>query len=76
MNKTLIRNNLTTKTKKDLIVRKNGAFANAGKRIKKSRYLILMIIPAIIYYAVFCYVPMYGVLIAFKRFLPSRGIMG
>ena len=35
-----------------------------------------MIIPAIIYYLVFCYVPMYGVLIAFKRFLPSKGIMG
>ena len=77
MNKTLIeKRNFTTRTKKDLIVRKNGTFANAGKRIRKSRYLILMIIPAIIYYAVFCYVPMYGVLIAFKRFLPSRGIMG
>lgn len=77
MNRTLIeKRNFTTRTKKDLIVRKNGTFANAGKRIRKSRYLILMIIPAIIYYAVFCYVPMYGVLIAFKRFLPSRGIMG
>ena len=60
----------------ELIVKKNGPFANAGKRIKKSKYLILMIIPAVIYYLVFCYAPMYGILVAFKDYLPSKGILG
>ena len=76
MNSKLIVNQKFTRPKRDLIVKRNSPFHNAGKRIKKSKYLILMIIPAIIYYLVFCYVPMYGVLIAFKRFLPSKGIMG
>ena len=35
-----------------------------------------MIIPAIIYYAIFCYVPMYGVLIAFTKYSPRLGIIG
>lgn len=34
-----------------------------------------MILPVIIYIAVFCYKPMYGVIIAFKNFRPAVGIM-
>ena len=33
-----------------------------------------MLIPAIVYYIIFCYVPMYGVTIAFKDFNPMLGI--
>ena len=35
-----------------------------------------MIIPAIIYYALFNYVPMYGVLLSFTYYTPRLGIMG
>ena len=35
-----------------------------------------MIIPAIVFYAIFNYVPMYGILMAFKDFRPKLGIMG
>lgn len=38
------------------------------KIILANKYIYLMIIPVILYYLIFCYVPMYGVLIAFKRF--------
>ena len=75
MNQKLISQQNNVKTKKDLIVNKNSPFSNAGTKIKKSKYLILMIIPAIIYYLVFCYLPMYGVLIAFKQFMPKKGIL-
>ena len=34
-----------------------------------------MILPVIVYIAVFCYKPMYGVIIAFKNFRPAVGIM-
>ena len=47
-----------------------------GNRTNKSKYLLLMIIPAIIFYVVFCYLPMYGILIAFKDFYPKKGIIG
>jgi len=34
-----------------------------------------MLIPVLLYYIVFCYIPMYGVTIAFKNFIPSKGIL-
>lgn len=61
---------------KQLISKRNSPFNNLGNNVKKSKYLILMIIPAIIYYLVFCYGPMYGILIAFKEYYPKKGIMG
>lgn len=61
---------------KPLISKRNSPFYHLGQNVRKSRYLILMIIPAILYYAVFCYGPMYGILIAFKNYYPKRGILG
>ena len=46
------------------------------KKLGASKFLILMIIPAIIYYAIFCYIPMYGVLISFTNYSPKLGILG
>jgi putative aldouronate transport system permease protein len=40
------------------------------------KYLYLLLLPAVIYYIVFKYVPMYGIIIAFKDFSFSRGILG
>lgn len=47
-----------------------------GKRIRKHYALILLILPAIVYYILFHYVPMYGVVIAFKNFNMRKGILG
>lgn len=38
--------------------------------------LYAMLLPALIWLVVFCYVPMYGVLIAFKDYSFSKGILG
>lgn len=43
------------------------------KKIKAGRYLLIMILPAVIYIIMFKYVPMWGVLIAFKRYSPFLG---
>lgn len=51
-----------------LIIKSNSPLNDIGNRTKQSKYLILMIIPAIIYYLVFCYFPMYGIIIAFKDY--------
>ena len=61
---------------KVLIAEKQSFKYSLKKKIHASRFLIFMIIPAIIYYAVFCYVPMYGVLIAFTKYSPRLGIFG
>lgn len=36
----------------------------------------LLIVPALVYYVVFCYFPMAGASIAFKDFIPTKGIWG
>jgi len=61
---------------KVLIAEKQSFKYSLKKKISSSRFLIFMIIPAIIYYAIFCYVPMYGVLVAFTKYSPSQQILG
>lgn len=44
-----------------------------GKKIWDGRYLLILVIPAIFYYIVFHYLPMWGVLISFKEFSVFKG---
>lgn len=44
------------------------------KTIKKQWILYLILLPSLIYLAVFCYAPMFGIVIAFKDYVPSLGI--
>lgn len=55
-----------------------GARRSQGQlgKIKQYRALLLMLVPAIVYYLVFHYAPMYGVLLAFKDFKITQGIFG
>ena len=47
-----------------------------ASQIWKYRYLYLLIIPGMLYFIVFRYIPMYGVVIAFQNFSISKGIGG
>jgi putative aldouronate transport system permease protein len=42
----------------------------------KNRYLLLLLVPGLLFYAVFRYKPMYGILIAFKDYRFRMGILG
>lgn len=44
--------------------------------IRKNYDAYLLIIPALVFYILFCYKPMGGALIAFKDYAPAKGIMG
>lgn len=44
--------------------------------LSQNKYLYIMALPVIIYYAIFCYGPMYGLIIAFKDYTPATGILG
>ena len=44
--------------------------------IWQSKYIYLMLLPLFIWLAVFCYAPMYGILMAFKTFKARLGILG
>ncbi|HEY8421023.1 MAG TPA: ABC transporter permease subunit [Thermoclostridium sp.] len=45
-------------------------------RIKESWRLYVLLLPAVLYLAIFHYAPIYGLQIAFKDFVPSLGITG
>lgn len=44
------------------------------QRMWRDRYLYLLLLPGILYFVVFRYIPMYGVVIAFQDFKLSKGI--
>lgn len=50
-----------------------------GKEIKANllryKYAYIMAIPMVLYYIIFCYIPMYGAIIAFKDYSPALGIL-
>ena len=43
---------------------------------QRHKFKYLIVIPVIIYLLLFCYKPMYGIIIAFQRYRPSAGISG
>ncbi|NWL89394.1 MULTISPECIES: ABC transporter permease [unclassified Paenibacillus] len=55
---------------------KNGAGKSLWKRIIQNWELYIFIAPAFLYFLIFSYGPMYGIQIAFKNFIPTKGITG
>lgn len=45
------------------------------KRLVRNRWLYIMLLPGLLYFIIFKYVPMYGVLLAFKNYQPFLGFM-
>src|SRR5260221_3736582 len=43
---------------------------------RRNKYLYLMLLPVVLYYFIFHYIPMYGSVIAFQDFNPAKGIAG
>lgn len=52
-----------------------GRFREAMAYVRKYKFLYIMLIPCVLYFLIFNYVPMYGVIIAFKDFNFAKGIM-
>lgn len=44
--------------------------------LRRNKWLYCMILPVLLYVFMFCYRPMYGVLIAFENYRPTTGIWG
>jgi len=67
-----VKANAKTKVK----IKPIGKQAGLGKRILQSKEFYIMLLPVIIFYIVFSYVPMYGITLAFKDFNFVKGIVG
>lgn len=48
--------------------------ANSRKRFQESKYLLLLVLPCILYFIIFHYVPMFGILISFQKYNLFKGI--
>lgn len=41
---------------------------------KRNKWKYILLIPVLLFFLIFCYKPMYGIIIAFKNYKPTRGI--
>ena len=53
-----------------------GRSAGLWRRMFEARYIYLMLIPAIVWFGIFVYKPIYGLLMAFEKFNIRKGILG
>lgn len=44
--------------------------------LKKNRFLMLLTIPGVIFFIIFSYIPMIGLIIAFQKFSAVKGVLG
>ena len=63
-------NNLTKRTVKQINKKRSWA-----QELVKNRCLYLIAVPVIAYYIIFCYFPMFGIVIAFKNYEIGKGIL-
>lgn len=62
--------------RKKRLVDRSGRTDRIKKDLKRNWLLWVMFLPVIVYYAIFNYAPMYGILLAFKDYKVKKGIMG
>jgi len=68
--------NTTLKTESkayELIDIKPSYFTRLKKNYKKYKWVYYMAIPVFLYYVIFKYIPMFGIVIAFQDFRPAKG---
>ncbi len=46
------------------------------KNLHRDKYLMIMFFPVLLYYLIFSYLPMTGLIMAFENFIPGKGIAG
>lgn len=63
-------------TQKSIDLPRERATARFGRVLGRNWQLYLLLLPALVWLVIFCYVPMYGVTIAFKDYNAKLGIMG
>jgi len=47
-----------------------------GAEVRRDKWLYLLLLPGLIYFIVFKYLPMFGIVIAFENYVPYSGVLG
>ena len=63
---------MTTKAAERKAVRGTGReyWQRLGNNLKRDKWLYLLLVPGVIYFIVFKYLPMFGIVIAFENYVP------
>lgn len=56
--------------------KEKGNFRELLLQYRKNKELFLLFIPVLLFYIIFCYIPMGGIVIAFKDYKLMQGIWG
>lgn len=56
--------------------KKKGILSNLIRDFRYNKWLYFMVLPVVAYYLIFCYAPLYGLILAFKDFSPMKGVLG
>lgn len=59
-----------------IMQKKISTWEKIRKDVKKNKCLYIMAIPMVVFFILFSYIPMYGIIIAFKNYSPKLGILG
>ncbi len=66
----------TSSTKATGAVKASQALKDVAKRVWYYKYIYLMLVPGLVFLVIFKYIPIYGLVLSFKEFMPKYGIMG
>lgn len=69
-------NNTKTINQRGTAVKKKSWGAKVARDFAVNKSLYLLVLPVMIFYLLFHYLPMYGAIISFENFKPSLGILG
>lgn len=65
----------TTSKKPDGAVPRSVKQGNTLKLLNKNKYLLMMFLPTLLFFVIFCYLPMYGLVISFQDYIPGNGFL-
>lgn len=64
------------KTSSPSILQRQSFRERVVRDLEKNHAIYIMVIPVVVWFAIFCYAPMYGVTMAFKDYKPRKGLSG
>ncbi len=65
--------NKTAATQLKSAIQNNGG---VWREVSKYKHLYIILAPTLLYYLIFCYAPIFGLVIAFQRYSITKGILG
>lgn len=64
-----------TNVSKKVPIKSAASYGNLIRRLQRDKWMYLLLLPGVLYFLIFKYVPMWGVVLAFKNYQPFLGFI-